>query len=148
PPDRTQPKVPLVQGLPTVPTKKLSSLPGSKSARFVVGSWKSCAEAAAPKPAQRNAATMRWIMESKTFERLFLDFQCHVVQPAHVSLCSSAGGAGGKINAPAVNRPGEQWRSQPARFGEFAIDGIMFSLVVNRHGLEHLDAAIVELEAN
>src|SRR5438034_1250222 len=37
---RTQPKVPVVQGLPEVPTKNFSSPPFSNRAWLAVGSWK------------------------------------------------------------------------------------------------------------
>src|SRR5688572_10510179 len=40
---RTQPNVPLVQGLPTVPTKNFSSAPRSKIAPFAVGNLKASA---------------------------------------------------------------------------------------------------------
>src|SRR5688572_6962710 len=112
---RTQPNVPVIHGLPTVPTKNFSSPPGSKMKRLPVGKWKDCARAESA-VRKKNSAVL-----TKLTIALF-DLLHEVVQPAHDAIRLRARGVRSKYQHALAHPAGKFRRRQPARFAEIADD--------------------------
>src|SRR5437867_11403479 len=121
---RTQPNVPLVHGLPVVPTKNRSSPPGSKSARLAVGSWKgwaTSAGAAARQQVSRKCKRITALTTGGSLAALADEFS-DAIEAANETLSLFASEIWSEDQLPVGQALADDGRCNPSRFPELRPD--------------------------
>src|SRR5438876_11428426 len=150
PSERTQPKQPVAQGFPTVPTKNFASPPGCNKEWLAVGKWQGCARLNVPLSA--NKATPRVPRRIRFTSGRVLLFEPFgdVVQTPDDFLGFLAGGVRREEEHAAGKRGTDIGGAQPAFLFQFpgtelGEDGDMSASILCGHAVKNESAVSVVL---